>query len=221
MTRLEEKTGYCIVLVHSDGLSASRTTAAAAAMLEAKQAMLQTNLLFIFLDYISTNQNESRMSPPTPQINQQLHETKFYLNSLKLALLDDGRVGEGAVEPALGDVAVGGLGEVDAVPAPVVGWVLARVSPRLAALGRQVEVVLAHARSSAARTRLLPQESCAERKNIYQQSSLLASDKFSSVAESRAAYVSYRYSEASNNWSMVNSRSHGNVQINELVKVGL
>jgi hypothetical protein len=76
---------------------------------------------------------------------------------------EDGRVGEGAVEPALGDVAVGGLREVDAVPAPVVGRVLARVSPRLAALGRQVEVVLAHARRSAARTRRLPQESCPQK----------------------------------------------------------
>jgi hypothetical protein len=73
----------------------------------------------------------------------------------------DGRVSEGAVEPTLGDVAVGSLGEVDAVPAPVVGWVLAGVSPRLAALGRQVEVVLAHAGSTTTRTRRLPQEPCA------------------------------------------------------------
>jgi hypothetical protein len=82
----------------------------------------------------------------------------------------DGRVSEGAVEPTLGDVAVGSLGEVDAVPAPVVGWVLAGVSPRLAALGRQVEVVLAHAGSTTTRTRRLPQEPCAGniRKNSHQ-----------------------------------------------------
>ena len=72
--------------------------------------------------------------------------------------VEDGRVGEGPVEPPPGDVAVGCLGEVDAVPAPVVGGVVAGVRPRLAALGRQVEVVLAHARRPAARPRLLLQE---------------------------------------------------------------
>jgi hypothetical protein len=75
--------------------------------------------------------------------------------------VEDGRVGEGPVEPAPGDVAVGGLREVDAVPAPVVGGVRARVRPRLAALGRQVEVVLAHARRAAARPRRLLQHPCA------------------------------------------------------------
>ena len=33
--------------------------------------------------------------------------------------VEDGRVAEGAVEPAVGDLLVGGLGEVDAVPAEV------------------------------------------------------------------------------------------------------
>jgi hypothetical protein len=97
----------------------------------------------------------------------------------------DGRVSEGAVEPTLGDVAVGSLGEVDAVPAPVVGWVLAGVSPRLAALGRQVEVVLAHARSSAARTWLLPQESCPRKEKIISNRAL-ASYNFLSIDQSKA-----------------------------------
>jgi hypothetical protein len=42
----------------------------------------------------------------------------------------------------------------------VVGGVLAGVRPRFAALGGQVEVVLAHARRAAARPRRLPQEPC-------------------------------------------------------------
>ena len=81
--------------------------------------------------------------------------------------VEDGRVGEGPVEPPPGDVAVGCLGEVDAVPAPVVGGVVAGVRPRLAALGRQVEVVLAHARRPAARPRLLLQEPCAQNRRRY------------------------------------------------------
>ena len=80
----------------------------------------------------------------------------------EVLVVEDGRVGEGPVEPPPGDVAVGCLGEVDAVPAPVVGGVVAGVRPRLAALGRQVEVVLAHARRPAARPRLLLQEPCAQ-----------------------------------------------------------
>ena len=77
--------------------------------------------------------------------------------------VEDGRVGKGPVEPALGDVAVGGLREVDAVPAPVVGGVRARVRPRLPALGRQVEVVHPHARRTAAGPRRLLQHPCARR----------------------------------------------------------
>lgn len=77
-----------------------------------------------------------------------------------VAGLEDGRVGERAVEPALGDVAVGRLGEVDAVPAPVVRRVVARVRPRVPALGRQVEVVLPDPRRPAARPRRLPQKPC-------------------------------------------------------------
>jgi len=45
----------------------------------------------------------------------------------------------------------------------VVGGVVAGVRPRLAALGRQVEVVLAHARRPAARPRLLLQEPWSQR----------------------------------------------------------
>ena len=81
----------------------------------------------------------------------------------EVLVVEDGRVGEGPVEPPPGDVAVGCLGEVDAVPAPVVGGVVAGVRPRLAALGRQVEVVLAHARRPAARPRLLLQEPWSQR----------------------------------------------------------
>jgi hypothetical protein len=76
----------------------------------------------------------------------------------EVLVAEDGRVGEGPVEPPFGDVAVGGLGEVDAVPAPVVGRVLAGVRARFAALGGQVEVVLADARRAAARPRRLLQE---------------------------------------------------------------
>jgi hypothetical protein len=97
--------------------------------------------------------------------------------------VEDGRVGEGPVEPAPGDVAVGGLREVDAVPAPVVGGVRARVRPRLAALGRQVEVVLAHARRAAARPRRLLQHPCGAQQK---QSSQNMERKFESRAEARA-----------------------------------
>ena len=55
--------------------------------------------------------------------------------------VEDGRVGKGPEGPSLGDVAVGGLGDVDVVPASVVGRVLAPVRSRFPALGRQVEVV--------------------------------------------------------------------------------
>ena len=88
----------------------------------------------------------------------------------EVLVVEDGRVGEGPVEPPPGDVAVGCLGEVDAVPAPVVGGVVAGVRPRLAALGRQVEVVVAHARRPAARPRLLLQEPCTQNRR---RSSLL------------------------------------------------
>ena len=79
----------------------------------------------------------------------------------------DGRAAVAPFEPAVGDLLVRGLGEVDAVPAPVVGGVVAGVRPRLAALGRQVEVVLAHARRPAARPRLLLQEPCAQNRRRY------------------------------------------------------
>jgi hypothetical protein len=59
--------------------------------------------------------------------------------------VEDGWVGKGTIEPTLGDVAVGGLREVDTVLALVVGGVLAHVCPQLTALGHQVEVVLSHA----------------------------------------------------------------------------
>jgi hypothetical protein len=49
--------------------------------------------------------------------------------------VEDGWVGKGTIEPTLGDVAVGGLREVDTVLALVVGGVLAHVCPQLAALG--------------------------------------------------------------------------------------
>ena len=84
--------------------------------------------------------------------------------------VEDWWVSERPVEPALGDVAVGCLGQVGAVPAPVVGGVLARVRPRLAALGRQVEVVLAHAWRTAAGPRCLLQQPCAKKRkgNVHQ-----------------------------------------------------
>ena len=93
-----------------------------------------------------------------PTKNKEKKQQKHGWRSAEVLAVEDGWVREGPVEPSPGDVAVGRLGEVDAVPAPVVGGVVAGVRPRLAALGRQVEVVLAHARRPAARPRLLLQE---------------------------------------------------------------
>jgi hypothetical protein len=76
----------------------------------------------------------------------------------EVLVAEDGRVDEGHVEPSLGDVAVGLLGEVDVVPALVVGRVFAGVRPRFAALGGQVEVVLTDAWRPAAHPRRLFQE---------------------------------------------------------------
>jgi hypothetical protein len=56
----------------------------------------------------------------------------------------------------------------------VVGGVVAGVRPRVAALGRQVEVVLAHARRPAARARRLLQEPCDERSGSLRSSLMLA-----------------------------------------------
>lgn len=55
--------------------------------------------------------------------------------------MEDGRVAVGALEPAIGDGVVGGLGEVDAVPDEVVGRVGAGAGPGHAAPRLVVVVV--------------------------------------------------------------------------------
>jgi len=62
----------------------------------------------------------------------------------------NGRVAVGALEPAIGDGAVGRLGEVDAVPDEVVAWVGAGAGPGHAAPRTVVVVVLALPAGTAA-----------------------------------------------------------------------
>ena len=64
--------------------------------------------------------------------------------------MGDAWVAEGAVEPAVGDLLVGGLGEVDAVPAEVVGRVGAR-RRALHSAPRAVGVVVLASPGAAAR----------------------------------------------------------------------
>jgi hypothetical protein len=77
---------------------------------------------------------------------------------------DDGRAAVGAVEPAVGDLLVRGLGEVDAVPAEVRRRVGAGVGARHAAPRAVLVVVLAAAGAAARLERRA--EPCACRKII-------------------------------------------------------
>ena len=63
--------------------------------------------------------------------------------------MEDGRVAVGAAEPAVGDLLVRGLGEVDAVPAEVRGGAGARGRALHPAPGAVLVVVLAAARPAA------------------------------------------------------------------------